>query len=915
MSTPSATCRSFSSSGASALSTKAAPRLVLAACLALSGNVLPAVAQDADPGRAPTGEITNPGDLLKEPDGTEFRFSYFPSLNRLRVLVLQKTPAFTRWELALRRTGEAAVLGQHSGTLPSPASGETVSVPDLQAGSYSLALTLGAEDGTRREIRRTFTRTRFAWEAEKLGCERLVIPPFTPMATDKRRARVSCVLRDHDLDGDGLWRQVTSQGVPLLTSPMRLEFEVSGTTYTAQGKQVSFTEQAADRVQGRAAWAAGPLRGSTDFLFEYDGLARLTLRLDAAAEHVDALRLVIPMRTSETWLMHPVTDLLRFHYAGRIPDGAGTLWDYGGKTQAVRYTESGRPDPDGTVWDSRQVGRHKLPAPFVPYIWLGGPERGLCWFAENDRDWSLDPQHPALDIRRQGETTSLVVHFITRPTALARPRAITFGLMATPAKPMPEAPVNFRRWFPGAPVTNTKQVVNFGFMGACYYWGAAGPCYAFYPAFKNFSIYDEFARLRAGGTADLAYTDNWLKQFQSPEFQPRPGAKDSPANIDTYRSHVNWSLRFLDKGAWGSQPDEGRTGWVIPYTNARAVNWGAEAETFMDEWSTVDIADPRWPGEERFVRAKDGVCRLAAYGKVSVPNDTMGVAYATDPVPSWQNMALHYQKRMLETFADGVYYDDYFLSPNYSPDGPGYVDGDGALHPGVNIFGFRELAKRTAVMQHQMGRRPLVFIHMTNANLVPLLSFGTVLLDHEWRDQGAFKEMDCQERLYLDGDTSLLLAQSTGLQSGCLSVWHNLFHGDERITRSALGVSLTHEIKCGLWYGKLHEHTTAVLATFGYGLSDCRVWRYWDGMSPVTLEGAPAKPLVLARDGNVLLVVASYGPAGDVRITLDRQRLNIPADAAAVNAETGEPLNRLAPGQFSVTLPRHDFRILRIGAP
>jgi len=542
----------------------------------------------------------------------------------------------------------------------------------------------------------------------------------------------------------------------------------------------------------------------------------------------------------------------------------------------------------------------------VPYIWLGGPERGLCWFAENDRDWNLDPAKPALEIRRQGGATSLVVHFFTRPTTLDHPRTITFGLMATPAKPMPEAPVNFRRWFPGPPVANTAQVVNFGFMGACYYWGAAGPCYAFYPAFRDFSIYDEFARLRKGGTADLAYTENWLKHFQAPEFQ-----KD----LATYRNHINWSLRFLNKGAWNPQPGKGRTGWVIPYANARAINWGEEAETFMDEWSTVDIADPRWPGEERFVRAQAGVCRLAAYGKVAVPGEASGIAYATDPVTSWQNMALHYQKRMLETFADGVYYDDYFLSPNYAPDGPGYVADDGTLRPGVNIFAFRELTKRTAVLQHQLGHRPLIFIHMTNANLIPLLSFGTILLDHEWRDQGDFKDKDCQERLYLDGDTSLLLAQSTGLQSGCLSVWHNLFHGDERITRSALGVSLTHEIKCGLWYGPLHERTTALLANFGYGLPDCRIWRYWDAGQPVKTEGAPARTLVLARERRALLAVSSYGPGGEVLLSLDLPALGLPADAAARNAETGEPVERASEGRFKLPLPRHDFRLIAVGTP
>jgi hypothetical protein len=862
-----------------------------------------ASAQETDQRRAPTGAITQPGDLLKEADGTEFRFSYFPSYDRLRFLIRCPTNTCVSWSAALTAVGKPAVLERYGGELPMAAAGVTVQAPPLADGTYEIALTLAGREGARREIRRAFERKRFEWEKEQLGLDRCVVPPFTPMTVDKRQARVSCLLRAHDIGDDGLWRQVTSQGVPLLAAPMRLEIEAAGRVYTSQGKKVTFTEKAADRVQGRASWRAGPVRGSTEFSHEYDGVAKLTLHLESAAERVDALRLVIPMKSGETWLMHPVTDLLRFHYAGRIPDGTGTLFDYGGKTNTVRYTASGRPDADGKVWDSRFVGRHQLPAPFVPYLWLGGPERGLCWFAENDRDWSLDPQLPALEIRRQGETTSLIVHLFTRPTTLTRPRSITFGLMATPAKPMPEAPVNFRRWFPGAQVASTEQVVNFGFMGACYYWGASGPCYAFYPAFQNFSLYDEFARLRKGGTADFSFTDAWLKQFQSAEFQPL---------LDTYRNHVNWSLRFFDKGGWGSQSEKGRTGWVIPYVNARAINWGEEAATFMDEWSTLDIADPRWPGEERFVRAKDGGCRLAAYGKVSVPGETSGIAYAIDPLPSWQNMVLHYEKRMLETFADGVYYDDYFLSPNFTPTGPGYVDDGGTLRPGVNIFGFRELTKRTAVMQHRLGRRPLVFIHMTNANLVPLLSFGTIILDHEWRDQGAFKELDCQERLYLDGDTSLLLAQSTGLQSGCLSVWHNLFHGDERLTRSALGVSLTHEIKCGLWYGKLHERTTAILANFGYGLPDCRVWRYWDNAQPVRTTGAPVKVLALARAGQALLAVASYGPGGDVCVDLDRAALGLSGELAAVNAETGEAVEGNARGQFKLSLPRHDFRIIRV---
>ena len=94
---------------------------------------------------------------------------------------------------------------------------------------------------------------------------------------------------------------------------------------------------------------------------------------------------------------------------------------------------------------------------------------------------------------------------------------------------------------------------------------------------------------------------------------------------------------------------------------------------------------PRWPGEERFVRSKDGGYRLAAYGKVAAPGETSGIAYAVDPVPSWQDMVLYEHKRMLETFADGIYFDDYFLVPNYNPLGPGYVDDRRPPAPGREL--------------------------------------------------------------------------------------------------------------------------------------------------------------------------------------------------------------------------------------
>ena len=69
----------------------------------------------------------------------------------------------------------------------------------------------------------------------------------------------------------------------------------------------------------------------------------------------------------------------------------------------------------------------------------------------------------------------------------------------------------------------------------------------------------------------------------------------------------------------------------------------------------------------------------------------------------------------------------------------------------------------------------------------------------------------------------------------------------------------------------------------------------------------------LARQGKAIVVVTSYGPAGDVVIELDRKSLALPDGAIAVDAETGAELPRLGPGRFKLALPRHDFRVILVG--
>ena len=70
------------------------PSLFLGICIGFVALALSADAQEADTGRTPAGTIANPDKRLKEADGTEFRFAYYPSLDRVRFLVLTPSPQF-----------------------------------------------------------------------------------------------------------------------------------------------------------------------------------------------------------------------------------------------------------------------------------------------------------------------------------------------------------------------------------------------------------------------------------------------------------------------------------------------------------------------------------------------------------------------------------------------------------------------------------------------------------------------------------------------------------------------------------------------------------------------------------------------------------------------------------------------------
>lgn len=721
-------------------------------------------------------------------------------------------------------------------------------IPALADGKYLFAMQLKGGQGVPSEpVTQPFVRQVFEWEHNTLGISDEVMPPFTPLEVDKNR--VKAVLRDHNHGVNGLWDDVTSQGKPLLAAPMT--WEVRGSQpWKVEGSGWQLTSRKPTAVAGEARWSAGPLKGHVRTDYEYDGMMLVTLNLEPTSVPVERLSLNIPLRDAAAPYMHAVGDGLRHNYAGFTPSG------------------------QGPVWDSSKASKLEIAGTFFPYLWLGDGERGLCWFADTDRDWVLDDKTPVLELTRQGEILTLRVHFITKAGPLLRPHRIVFGLQATPTKPMPEG---WRRWVATKRIEGGRTV---SWMGANYYWGSLA--YDVYPYDYRFDYFDKLREARETGQADRQFIDDWLKMWQE-KLGYQKGSQDERF----FQAHVNAGFHSARSAPW----KEGHRLFV--YTNPRGVGFHVpEFATFQDEWLRYANFNRRW-------------------------NPKADVGYDVSPSRSFQDYALWYYRKMLTCF-DGVYWDNTFLSAHFDPViGEAWTDEQGRIHPTLGLMHLRELVKRTAVMlwqetkSHPASRRPpITLAHMTNTQIVPVNSFLNCTMDWEWK----YGLEDFQDRFSAD----LTVAETIGRQVGA---WPTILGGghpdpkDPRLDfmqRSRLGVTLVHEIQVFDYSPKRDQEIYRKLFDFGYGSDACRVFNYWHEGHPVKIEGIQAATLALAKDGRAIVVVTDYGQGGSCRLTLDLATLGLRSVATATDMETGDAIKRVAAGQFIFPIKNHDFRILRV---
>ncbi len=766
-------------------------------------------------------------------EATRFDIGYYPTYHRLRwranIAAYAGKENIRHIRLVVRAKGTLATITEQGSPVGKDGTAQReIRLPALATGQYEAALFLDGDQPAAKPIRvLPFTHQEgFVWKGNRLGMDNVVIPPFTPLTVQGRV--VHAVLRRHTMADNGLWSQVNALGEDILSGPMRLEARQGGKAAPVSAR-LTFGRARPTAVTATSNWTAGTLHGHMTSVFDYDGCMKVTLDLGPTGRMpVDALDLVIPLKDNIAPLMHACGEGLRSNYAGFVPKG------------------------EGTVWTSASASRDQLLGTFLPYLWVGGPERGLVWFASNDRDWLVDPsgKRPALALERHGGTLILRVRLVQTRASWKAPRRIVFGLQATPVKPMPINP----DWRLRGVDSGSK--FDTSLLGMSMYWGA--DLYGVFPRGRDYALIDKLAQAEKQGQRDDAFFDAYL------------------AHNPDIRAEVN------------SASAAGHAAAVIPYTNLRGdITSTPEWVVYQDEWRRTDFND-------------------RAAGPVAGSID-----FSLTPVPSRQDYLLYYYRELLRHGFDGIYFDNICIYDNANPiTGDGYQRADGQFQPDTDIWQLRALAKRTTGMLYQMGRRNLTMPHMTNAYLIPVFSWTTMDLDWEMQYGGA----DFQDRFTRDyiraaslgrqgGNMPVVLPGITDVTDPAKQAW---------VERTRAGVCLTHEI--AVYHADpLFVKARNYLYSLGYGTPTCRTFHYWDAAPILTVAGLDAAWIVFENKDTIAVLVTDYGGGGEARLTLDTKRLGLANDFTVINWE--KPLENWTASGGTLRVPgiaKHDFRLLVI---
>ncbi|HUU57997.1 MAG TPA: hypothetical protein VMZ50_00525, partial [Phycisphaerae bacterium] len=225
---------------------------------------------------------------------------------------------------------------------------------------------------------------------------------------------------------------------PQLRAPVRLEAVVDGRRTAAEViEPAKLIRQGASEFEYASKLRAGGLDVDLRTQYDCDGTLHCTIAYGATEPvRVESFEMLLDAAG-------PV-NLLAGHGASEctLPEKEGVVWQNGGEGESAAD-------------DSTQAFKR-----FQPFLFFGSPDRGWTWFADRDRDWTLERQGPSMYLQRNqaGEVTWRTV-FVNHKAAIQGRKTIKFTLITHPTR---SKPTDFRKiaWMWRGPTWAAGYILN-----------------------------------------------------------------------------------------------------------------------------------------------------------------------------------------------------------------------------------------------------------------------------------------------------------------------------------------------------------------------------------------------------------------------------------------------------------------------
>ena len=274
--------------------------------------------------------------------------------------------------------------------------------------------------------------------------------PFIPVRAESSNLchRVHVIERDYTFGANGMLTSIVSQGQELLAGPVRIVSEEEGApsvwdhNYPDNESESFIQQRRDDQVVICATMQSERFIINSCSTVGYDGCIDMDLKLMTRGQTVAQV-----FGVAETKPIQFILDKLWVE----IPLKAEACSLFHMHPNSEMKLADGTVKPQNAMSMSGKLPNQSAGIPFKPIFWLGNEDRGLGWFAENDRNWQPADKQAALEIIQDGEQVILRARLLDshpvswagnaeKGMSLFYPIDFHFGLQTTPVKPFPKQP-------------------------------------------------------------------------------------------------------------------------------------------------------------------------------------------------------------------------------------------------------------------------------------------------------------------------------------------------------------------------------------------------------------------------------------------------------------------------------------------